>query len=351
MDPGVEQERGQRTVFMHIGCPKSGTSHVQARLSASPETAREQGLFWPMPWGRQVNAVRDLRAPARKREEKWSGAWTRVSREILAASQRSALISMEWLVGLNPGQIETCIRTLEPARLEVICTARDLLRTVPAHWQESTQNYRAWGWDDFVDAIVNGSETHPAGREFWRQHDVPRILDRWGTLLPWERIHLVTVPPQGGDRDLLWQRFCSVVGLQADSFPTPSRSNQSLGVQAARLMQQVNVAAQSRGIAKDVYMRHFKHALGKGLLAEAQRANTPIAVSAELERWLRSRADQLVKELTELPVHVVGDLNDLLPGKSLAGQVPSSVSDAEVLQTAVETIIDLLEDRVRKSTG
>ena len=76
---------------------------------------------------------------------------------------------------------------------------------------------------------------------------------------------------QGGDRDLLWQRFCSVVGLTGRFVPDPSRSNQSLGVQAARLMQRVNVAAQSRGVAKDVYMRHFKHALGKGLLAEAQR--------------------------------------------------------------------------------
>ena len=57
------------------------------------------------------------------------------------------------------------------------------------------------------------------------------------------------------------------------------------------------------------------------------------------------------KNSTQLPVHVVGDVDDLIPGESLAGREPSSVSDTEVLQTAVETIIDLLEDRVRKSTG
>ena len=103
MDAGLEQERGKRTVFLHIGCPKSGTSHIQARLRASPETAREQGLFWPLPWGRQVRR-RDLRARTVSARTRGPVPGRSSASEILAASGESGP-HLHGVAGvaLNPG--------------------------------------------------------------------------------------------------------------------------------------------------------------------------------------------------------------------------------------------------------
>jgi hypothetical protein len=348
-DGGVDS--APSTVFLHIGCPKSGTSHIQARMSANARIAREQGLHWPMPWSRQVKSVRDLRTVNRENPGDPSGEWAQLAHEVQTHGAPATLISMEWLVGLRPPQMKACLRTLQPARVEVICSARDLLRTLPAQWQESTQNYRRWAWEEYVDAVLGDDTSHPAHREFWRQHDVPQVLARWAESVPWDRIHLVTVPPSHGDPDLLWRRFCSVLLLEPEAFPAPNRSNSSLGVQAARLMARINVAAHSRGIPKDVYIREFKHALSKDILGRRHGGDAPIAVSESTDQWLRVRAERLVSEVEQQPVHVIGDLDDLRPGERLAGRVPSSVSEAELLDTAIATIIDLLEARAHNRPG
>ncbi len=344
------RDSADTTVYLHIGCPKSGTSHIQARLSAGAEVAAHQGVYWPMPWGRQVQAVRDVRSQRRGPLDP-AGAWGKLGAEMRASGSRVAVVSMEWLVGVRPPQAVECVEALAPARVELICTARDLLRSFPAHWQESMQNYRTWSWDEYVDAVLGEQDRHPARTEFWRQHDVPTILARWNKAVSWDRMHVVTVPPAGGDPELLWRRFCSVLGLDASAFPRLERNNPSLGVRAAELMQRINVAAQQRGLPKAVYLKHFKQTLGKQVLAHRRSGDSAISVPPEVDKALRARAAQLVTELAALPVTVVGDIDDLIPGKPLDGRVPSSVTDAELLATAQDTIIDLLQERPGRPPG
>lgn len=338
---------------MHIGCPKSGTSHIQARLSANHDEAARQGLYWPMPWGRQVRAVRDVRSLGVDDRLKPAGAWTHLCREINSWEGGAALVSMEWLVGLRPHQIKSCIEALEPARVEVVCSARDLGRTLPAHWQESTQNYKQWTWDEFVSAVTSDSDVrHPAKAEFWNQHNVPNILRRWNAVVPMDRIHLVTIPPAGTDPDALWQRFASVLPIDGSRFHPPDRQNTSLGVVSASLMRRVNEEARVRGVSKAVYTRYIKQLLGKQVLAQRSESEDPIAVPRRVEAWLRRRADSMVRELADMPVDVVGSLDDLFPRPAPSdGRSPNAVNDHELLAAAVSTLVEVLEVMARGDAG
>jgi hypothetical protein len=259
--------------------------------------------------------------------------------------QGNALISMEWLVDITEVQIAACVDSLAPARVEVICTARDLLRNLPAQWQETTQNFNTWGWQEYADAVTDdsGHAQSPPARRFWRQHDVPRILERWISAVPSDRIHLVTVPPPGHDPEVLWQRFCSILSLDGTDFEPPRMENPSLDVVSARLMERVNQEALSRGLSREIYVPYFKHLLAKEVLAGTSASGDPIAVTSQTESALKARAESLVGELRAMKINVVGSLDDLVPKQQSQGRVPTSVDEAEVLDASVKALVSVLE--------
>jgi hypothetical protein len=66
-----------------------------------------------------------------------------------------------------------------------------------------------------------------------------------------------------------------------------------------------------------------------------------LAVPAEVDEWIRKRAQVLIDELRALEVEVTGDLADLLPGEPLVGRQPSEVTDSELLETCLHALVGL----------
>lgn len=329
------------TVFLHIGTPKSGTTFIQSSMAANHEQAKEQGLLWPGPgWGAHVRAARNLRQLGEGRSLKKKGPWPRLARQAREWPGSSVLISMEWLASCSPHQIRAAVDSLQPCRVEVICTARDLGRTFISQWQQMTKNHRPWTWRQFVEQMVeHGSgEAHT---NFWDQQDLPAILSRWLEVVPSDRVHLVTVPPQGSDPNLLWQRFCSVVDIDGASFEPPARRNESLGVVSTVLMQRVNVAATDQGVRAQEYKQVVRRVLAKEVLASRRGVESPIAFSADVDAWVRRRADRLIEDVSAFDVNIVGSLDDLSPGAPPAGRDPNEVTDGELLSTCVEALLSL----------
>lgn len=329
------------TVFLHVGTPKSGTTHLQARMSANREQAERQGLLWPGPARRvQVEAVRDLLSLEAGGSLAPDGPWSRLATTLRAWSGPRALISMEWLGESTPAQAEAAVRSVAPAPVEIVVTARDLLRTFVAQWQEMTKNYRPWTWAQFVEEMTK-TGSGPAHSAFWRQQDLPAVLRTWSAVVPAHRIHLVTVPAQESDPDLLWRRFCFAVGLDGSTFTSPGPRNESLGAVSAVLMQRINVAALASGVDHATYQRTLHKAVARRVLASYRGREQSIAVSAEVDAWIRERAESLVDDVRRLDLQVVGDLADLLPGPALLGIEPADVGDAELLETCIRALVDL----------
>jgi hypothetical protein len=330
------------TVFLHIGTPKSGTTYLQSRIVRNRRRAAAQGLLWPgQGWSAHVEGVRELRGLRQGRALAADGPWFRLARQAASWSGPSSLISMEWLIDSTPEQITVALETLEPCRVDVIVTARDLLRTFAAQWQEMTKNYRPWSWDQFVTEVRDDIRHGPSQQTFWRQHDLPAILGRWAEQVPWDRIHLVTVPPSGTDRELLWTRFCDVLGIDGAGFHQPRDDNASLGVVSTMLMQRLNVEALRQEVPASVYKRVIHREIGRRILTERRVQEGPIAVSDEMDVWIRQRSEQMLADIRPLGLHVVGDIDDLIPGRPLKGRQPTDVSDVEVLDVATEALVRL----------
>ena len=304
--------------YLHIGTMKSGTTFLQQMLSHHTKQLGDDGVLFPGRgrYGNQILAVRDLLdMPGTVAPDRIAGAWNDLRQEIAEWPGATSIVSVEQLSIALPKRLPSIVESLAPASVEVVLTARDLARVLPSTWQENIQNGLTWTWPEFLASVMGSGDADPTpGLRFWRQHDVARLTERWAGAVGAERVHLVTVPPSGAPRDLLWQRFCSVVGLDPARYPAESanlRSNPGLDRVSAEMLRRVNVLL-GDGVDRGAKLRILKRGLAKHALVELDH-QLPIVLGEEQYAWAKQYSHELVARLESRGVKVVGDLADLVP--------------------------------------
>ncbi|HSV38275.1 MAG TPA: hypothetical protein VLI04_05895 [Nocardioidaceae bacterium] len=299
-------------VVLHVGAMKSGTSFIQQTLAENKDVLAGQGFLFPGEvWRHQVLGVIDVLGQLRdgKPMVLAEGMWQRLLDE-MSAHDGTSLISMEFLAPVPKVNIRKVLDSLAPAQVDVVLTVRDLGRNIPAMWQEGVQNAETWTWDDFEEAIRTGDPTTPGwARRFWRPMAIAAIADRWVSEAGVDHVTIVTGPPPGAPRDLLWRRFCDAVRLDPEPFVMPERDNASIGAASALVLRDLNVHLKE--LTTNQYNAVIKHELAKRGMAARRREEQTIGFTAD--DWVRERAQGMIERFQELGVRIVGDLEDLRP--------------------------------------
>ena len=242
---------GPRRVLLHVGTPKTGTSYLQDVLFRNRELLAEQGLCYPADRfdGHFLAALDLMRLPWGGLETQAIGAWDRLAEQVRAC-QGTAVVSHEILATASRSQVGRALESLgaddgpDKTEIHVILSVRDLVRQIPAEWQENVKHRSTLSYARFLERIQDPERASRIGTWFWGVQEIPDILNRWGHELPPERIHLVTVPPPGAPPGLLWARFSHAFGLAGlDLDLTEERANPSLGVPETALVRRINRAA------------------------------------------------------------------------------------------------------------
>jgi len=330
-------------VLLHIGGPKTGTSFLQAVLWQQRDLALEQGLLLPLTGvPDHYRAYLELSGQANWMGVDGSveGSWGRLL-DAIADHPADSLVSTEFLVHATAEHAARAVRDLTALGREVhvVITARDLARFLPSQWQETIKSTRTWTFDDFLEQTREG--TTSAGSFQRRLWSYPDWAATWAEVVGAERVHLVTVPPADAPRAQLWERFASVLGLEADRFSLDlPRANDSLGAEQAELLRRVNVALEGRLTWPAPYKATVKRGLGRSILA--RRPGAAITVPAAQLPWVRAEAAAMVDALAASGVDVVGDLGDLLVPDDEPGDQPAAPTDAQVVDEAVAALAELL---------
>jgi len=345
--PGPEVEGGgRRRLVLHVGAMKSGTTFVQSRLFAHRETLQERGIRVPGRQRRsQVLAVQQL---LRGGGPMWDKHAAAVSRH-----PGTSVVSME-LLGPAPAAVADRLRASVDADVdvEVVISARDLNRSIPAMWQETLQNGRTWHWDEYVAGVEadrpSAREGRPgtaAGRAFWIQQDLVRMARTWAGVVGAGRVSVLTVPPPGSDRELLWRRFAALVGPELDGLDAEPEANESLGAASALVVRRLNELLDEAGLPFPEGHELRKRLLTKRVLA-ARRADEP-SIGLPVASWVPAETDHQRAGLEDLGVRLVGDWADLTP-VPVAGIDPADVAEPEVTEAAVAGLAGLLAALVRE---
>ncbi len=333
-----------KRVFLHVGSPKTGTTFLQQVLWSQREKAKEQGLLLPL--GAFFDhylaslEVRDI-APQPADAERAKNGW----RRIVAAARRwdgDVLVSHELFAPATAEQAQRAIEAFGPdPEIHLVLTVRDLVRQIPAEWQEHVKHRYKQHFDDFVGDL----RREDPDTWFWKVQDFPDILERWGSTLPPERVHVVTVPPAGQPMGLLWDRFAGLLGLDPDSFSTTGlRANTSLGYEQAELLRRVNLELGDRLPLPGPYAPDVKSMFAERVLAK--QPGTRLALSGDGLAYAVRRSEELAAGIRKLGVDVIGDLAELVPGsEQVAAQAQlSSPSDDVVLSESMTALAGVLEE-------
>jgi hypothetical protein len=346
------------SVYLHIGEPKSGTTYLQQVLWANRAALREHGLLLPGRPDDHWQAAEDLRQVEHAAGDPFAGAqsyrywpvggaWDRLAAQARRAPH-SAVISHELLAAADADQAARGVRALGAADVHVILTVRDIATLLPAEWQESVKHRNTRAWRDWLSDVID-RESGAADRRrwwFWRVHDTLEILRAWSAAVPAEHIHVITVPPRGAGRHLLWTRFAQVVGVPADSAePGRARSNASLGLAEIEFLRRLN-AAVPPSLPDWFYWRTVKDGLAHEALATTPVSpDERLALPAERDEWARAHAETLVAGLQAAGYDVVGDLAELLPQAPPTHRgAPADATDTQLLAASVTAAVHLVTE-------
>ncbi|HWJ66889.1 MAG TPA: hypothetical protein VNT31_09440 [Nocardioides sp.] len=344
-------------VLLHVGTPKTGTSYLQDVLFQNRSRLLKQGISYPADrFDDHFLAALDLmRLRWGGLEREAVGAWDRLA-ERVREHDGTSIVSHEIFATASRTQVERALRSLghvpgsdEGTEVHLVISVRDLVRQVPAEWQENVKHRATFRYARFLDLIRDPERNHRVGAWFWGVQEIPDILDRWGATIPPERVHVVTVPPPGGDRDLLWQRFSTAFGLDdLDLELGTKRANPSLGVPESALLRRINRAA-ARDLPPVQYRPLVRELLAHQTLSKRKKSPR-LSLPPEHYPWVAELTEEWIAELEAKGYDVVGDLADLRGTEPSAENWadPDHPSERQVAQAGVVAIRALLVEAAER---
>ncbi|MDQ3616299.1 MAG: hypothetical protein M3393_06705 [Actinomycetota bacterium] len=342
MSPGAGAG-GRNRIFLHVGSPKTGTTFLQQVLWSQRRLARQQGLLLPLnSFFEHFLASLDVRDLADRPEHppRAVGIWAKAVRQA-RAWDGPVLISHELFASASAEQARRAIAAFgEEADVHVVLTARDLVRQIPAEWQEHLKHRSKKTFSEFVQSLQRDSE---GASWFWRVQDFADVVARWGKSLPPDRVHVVTVPPAGADPAILWTRFATMLGLDPESFDTEaSRSNTSLGAEQAELLRRVNAELGKRLPLPGPYAADVKNVFAQRVLA--QRPGTRFGLDVEGTEFAIRRSREIAIALDKQQIDVIGDLEELVPSSAPVPTGTGHVSTEALLTESIAALAGLLDE-------
>ncbi|MDQ3628759.1 MAG: DUF1003 domain-containing protein [Actinomycetota bacterium] len=335
-----------RRVWLHVGAPKTGTTQIQDLLFLNRASLREEhGILYPAN-GHDDHFMAALDLIGQQwggLEERAVGAWGRLV-EQANVHPGTVIISHEVFAGASREQAHAALDALE-GEVHVVVSARDPHLQIPAEWQEGVKHRRRTTYAEFCQDLISPSPLLASTRWFWRVQDVPRVLDYWGSGLPPDRVHVLTVPGRDAPRDLLIERFLTLFGIDREWLTEASdRANTSLGAAETTVIRHLNELLPPQRLEGDVYRFHVRELLAHRTLAQ-RTGGAKITLPDFMSDWADTTAATWVGALESAGYDVVGDLAELTPTRAQTEWYdPDSAPAADQLDVTYAALEALLLD-------
>ena len=130
-------------MLVHVGAPKTGTSFLQDVLFRNREPLAKRGTLYPADRHDEhfLAALDLMELPWGGLETEAVGAWDRLATRV-RGWDGTVIVSHEILARASRAQVRRAYESFGDAEVHVVFSARDLVRQIPAEWQETVKHRR-----------------------------------------------------------------------------------------------------------------------------------------------------------------------------------------------------------------
>ena len=269
-----------------------------------------------LPWGGLEREAGGRLGPARCAEvREWPGTAI-ISHEILGTASRVQVARA----------LESLAAHEAPRSTSSSPRATWCGRSPPSGRRTSSTGARST-YGKFLENLRDEQRSAEVAQWFWGVQEVPDVLDRWAESIPRDRVHLVTVPPPGSSPTLLWERFAGLFGIDPAEF-APTDTGQRL----ARRTGVGDDPSAQRAAQRRTPEPPLPAASSARLLVHQNLSGRPgsprLSLPEDAYRWASDLGRSWVSELALRGYDVVGDLDDLVPGRCPALRRPRQLRRA-----------------------
>ncbi|MDL4814869.1 hypothetical protein [Actinomadura opuntiae] len=347
-------DRPGKTVYLHVGAPTAGTAFLHEALWANRRRLGDAGVCYPIAGPMEhFGAVMDLREMSwgGHRDPAWDGAWDRMAERVHDWDGPTAVFSQGLLGGATEHQAKRAVAALEPAEVHVVFATRDLGWQLIFDWQEQIRHTHTITFERFVDDLVTlgAAAPEPYGEMFWGLHDAVRVLRTWETVVPKERVHVLTLPPPGERPGLLWNRFSALTGIDAGTCDLGGIAEEEpLSAIEAELLRRLNEKI-APALGGDYERIVRDHLIGHGLVEGTDgTGRTRMGLPARHAAWAAERTRELAGSLRASGYRVAGDLDELTTSRQPERVLlPGDVPDELIASASVGVAAALLQELAR----
>jgi hypothetical protein len=327
-------------VFLHIGLPKTGTTYLQDVAWANKQTLAAHGVLVPGPHRRRhYLASLDVRDDPKleRRPGDVAHPWDDLVREILEWDG-DALVSHEFFGAASVEQVRRVADSLQDRELHVVVTARSVYDVGLTIWQEVVK----FGSAMSVDVYPKRTDYDPTNEWGWASWDLGEVLDRWGEVVPHDRIHVLAVARRPDEPAALWHAYADLIGVDPSEYVVPDvPSNPALGLVEVELLRRINEKLDGFTSAPD-RGRWIRSYLAQGdILPQRQERFRP---GPDKHEELMRRARRAVQVLTTGGYDFRGEFDLLVPHEQSGLRHPDEVTPQEMLDSATTAIANLMRD-------
>ncbi len=234
-----------KTVFLHVGCRKSGTSALQRALRTARDDLRAAGVEQPLVGRGQVLRGLDADPVRAERVLQRLATWIRDS------PHPRQLVSLEALAEWPAEATSLFTAALAGFDTRLVVTARPWAVTIPSEWQQRVKARYTGTYDEFVAAVLGPepAEGPMAGEVsgFRRRQDLADVVHRWRAGAPDLPVHVLLVPTDPEAQPGLLDLFCGATGTDRTLLTLSERGrNEALRHEDAEALRLVNLALGDR---------------------------------------------------------------------------------------------------------
>lgn len=323
-----------KTIYIHAGFHKTGTTSLQHSLSASRAMLLQHGIEYPIVG--QGNSQNSSVLALAGRGWGWANrgskalpfsVWKKLVKEI-RKSKNSCVISSEFLSELDETALSRLKHDFHDYDIKIVFTIRSMDKLMPSTYQQALKSGNSTSYEDWLANII-ADYWGARKTAFWKRNEHAIVLSRWIAKFGPDRVALMTV--NESEPTKLFSRFSAFLGIPDGVIVrgTPTGLNRGLYLDEIALLLQLNA-----NFPKSSHWNEYLTFVRKGVFEfltnyRDDKISPKLILSnpPSLKNEILKISEEQLSELRKLDIEIIGSLEELKFGSSrfAKNQLPTNL--------------------------